>query len=618
MTLRACLALSLFFFGKAYGTTIPIAGSDTANKNIKPPFVLKLRESNGIPLLRSGKELDSTLNLYEVHEPAYKGKIIYRGLGSFVSPAQPQWFSPMYTAGYSSGMYQNPIYELNSDNLNFFAAKKRYSEIDFVQGSRREQIIRLVHAQNIHPNMGVTFQLQRQYTNGLLLNQVNFSNCMGLGFYYVAPKGAYQTAVKWYTNRSQIGENGGLQSDSLYENTTQLPRNYKVQASQAKSTTRYSGVLATQQLRLFKADRDTVKKISQDGLFLTHQFSYYYRNRDFHDLNPTTSFYIAQNSDSNSYINSSEFRNKGSLLFQKIDSGSVFIAEAGLVLQNLLVDRKDYPGYDISNSGYTGSLHYKKVKSWGVDLRATFAGANMLAFSVNKAIANWEIKAGYLNQANYNALIYDAKPGLVLSDANQPAHITQNKHSKIFANIISLKLPVELTAESGTWSNFYYFDSLFHSQLAPKEIKYVQLSLLGTFRKGKLGLINKTYFHKNSDEAVLQIPFWTQMNSLFIEGLIFKKALLVRTGIDARLQSEFKPYAYNTTYGLFYQQQKHSSKFFPMLDFFISMKVKTARIFFKLERMNAFWDRSKNFYYSPFYPTDGASFRMGINWTFLD
>ncbi len=67
----------------------------------------------------------------------------------------------------------------------------------------------------------------------------------------------------------------------------------------------------------------------------------------------------------------------------------------------------------------------------------------------------------------------------------------------------------------------------------------------------------------------------------------------------------------------FYLQDNKKYGNYLLLDFFINLKVKDVRLFFKVEHLNdGLMD--VNYIQTPNYPNSGRAFKFGVSWTFYD
>ena len=168
--------------------------------------------------------------------------------------------------------------------------------------------------------------------------------------------------------------------------------------------------------------------------------------------------------------------------------------------------------------------------------------------------------------------------------------------------------------------NLIYFD---HEGLPRQQrgvVSIVQLWLEKDFRAGPFHLDNWLGLQK-STATVVRLPAFYSKHSLYFEGKIFKKVMLTRFGFDARLSSGFTPYGYQPLTGQFFLQNTQSLPFTPLVDAFLSFKVKTFRFFAKAENLLPYLTRQYYFQVAPYplpFGPDNGGIRLGFNWRLVD
>lgn len=174
-------------------------------------------------------------------------------------------------------------------------------------------------------------------------------------------------------------------------------------------------------------------------------------------------------------------------------------------------------------------------------------------------------------------------------------------------------------AQSHLLNNLVYFDNLGQPHQSGT-FSIFQLTASKDFTLGPLHLDNAAYLQQSTSD-VLPLPQFYSKHSLFLEGFIFKKAMLTKIGVDARLISAYTPPGYNPLIGQFVVQNEQELGFTPLLDVFLSFKVKTFRFFFKIENLLAY--PMQTYYYQtadypmPFGYVNGG-LRFGISWRLVD
>jgi hypothetical protein len=103
---------------------------------------------------------------------------------------------------------------------------------------------------------------------------------------------------------------------------------------------------------------------------------------------------------------------------------------------------------------------------------------------------------------------------------------------------------------------------------------------------------------------------------LYFTDRLFKKALFLQTGFTVQYFTAYNLNAYDPILAEFYVQNGEEIGGFPMIDFFVNMKVRQTRIFFKAEHLNSGFT-GNDFFSAPGYPYRDFNVRFGIVWNFF-
>ena len=188
-----------------------------------------------------------------------------------------------------------------------------------------------------------------------------------------------------------------------------------------------------------------------------------------------------------------------------------------------------------------------------------------------------------------------------------------------------------LSAKYTTTDNYTYFTSLANDEQADanlenpyikplqeaNSVNYLKVKYIKEFRLGDWALSN-TFMYQNvtQDNEVLNLPTFTTRNTLYFSKHVFKKAMFLQTGITFKYFSSYNMDAYNPLLAEFYTQNRENLGGFPLLDFFVNAKVKTARIYLKAEHFNSSFT-GNTFYAAPDYPYRDFVIRFGLVWNFF-
>ena len=97
----------------------------------------------------------------------------------------------------------------------------------------------------------------------------------------------------------------------------------------------------------------------------------------------------------------------------------------------------------------------------------------------------------------------------------------------------------------------------------------------------------------------------------------FKRVLTVQIGFDLRYNTSYYVDAFMPATGLYYNQEEREYGNYPYFDFFVNMKLKRARMFFKMDHINK--GLNGNQYYTVLdHPMNPRVFRFGLSWRFYN
>jgi Putative porin len=146
----------------------------------------------------------------------------------------------------------------------------------------------------------------------------------------------------------------------------------------------------------------------------------------------------------------------------------------------------------------------------------------------------------------------------------------------------------------------------YFSLKASKEIKFRKFALDNTI----------LYQEISQDDKILNVPKILIRNTLYFSDYVFKKAMLLQTGVTFEAFTKYYGNEYNPLIGEFYTQETTRIGGFPLIDIFVNARVRQARIFLKAEHVNAAFT-GRNYFSSPNTPYKDFLVRFGIIWTFF-
>ena len=300
------------------------------------------------------------------------------------------------------------------------------------------------------------------------------------------------------------------------------------------------------------------------------------------------------------------------------------LLEVGLVHALHLIDQEPLERDRLNNLFLTGSFNFSPSDRIRIGTYGHFGiGANRGDFRLSGDLfLNFE-KVGNLRLEAVNQL---STPSLLHRQFYATEQqLWKNNFGKTLETSLkgTYSLPSFDLAISGSYNlinNLVYFDTDGMAQQNGSVINVLQLTVKKDFHTRLLHFENWLGIQE-STSSTLRLPTFYSRHSIYLEGKIFKKAMLTRFGFDARLNTGYRPYNYHPLIGQFFLQNDQELPFTPLIDVFLNFKVKTFRFFFKVENLLPYTTRRYYFqtasYPMPFTFSNGGM-RVGVNWRLVD
>ncbi|WP_315822197.1 putative porin [Paraflavitalea speifideaquila] len=140
-------------------------------------------------------------------------------LGNFGNASRSLLFTPIMQSGWDHGFHAYDNYNFTVAESRFYNTTRPYSELNYLLGSRAEQMINLVHTQNVKPNWNLGIQYRLINSPGLFQNGNTNHNSYRFTSWYQSPNKRYQNFVVLVGNKLQSGESGGIKSKNYLDST---------------------------------------------------------------------------------------------------------------------------------------------------------------------------------------------------------------------------------------------------------------------------------------------------------------------------------------------------------------------------------------------------------------
>ena len=195
----------------------------------------------------------------------------------------------------------------------------------------------------------------------------------------------------------------------------------------------------------------------------------------------------------------------------------------------------------------------------------------------------------------------------------EPVLLSLKENYKYSYNFKQIKAGVKFL----TINNYTYLtDSIRPAQLTKAET-VMQFFAEGTIPIKKFGINTRIVYQTTSQPNTIRFPDLTGVMDIYFRTQIFKKAGTIQTGFQVTYFSEYYADAYMPSLRLFHIQNEKKIGNYPYLDVYLTLMVKSARMFVKMSHFNSYFG-NYNYYLAPNYPARDARFSFGVSWRFHD
>lgn len=149
------------------------------------------------------------------------------------------------------------------------------------------------------------------------------------------------------------------------------------------------------------------------------------------------------------------------------------------------------------------------------------------------------------------------------------------------------------------------------------DVSYLKIKLSREFNFGKFALDNTLMYQEVLDGArVFRVSPFITRNTFYYQDHWFQRNLFLQMGLQFNYFHSYYADGYDPVMSEFYVQDRDRLTGFPRVDFFFNAKVRTARIYFKLENMTTLLDGNGR-YAAPYEPYRDWVIRFGMVWDFF-
>lgn len=583
-------------------------------------------------------------------------------LGNLGNAANSWLFTPYMKAGWDAGFHAFDIYKLTIQDTRFYNTTRPYSELGYMLGSKAEQLINLLHTQNIKPNWNFALQYKLINSPGFLQNHNTNHNSYRFNSWYQSKNKRYSNFFILVANNLQSGENGGIQDikqldSSAYKNRQGIP--VRLGQDQVTSTNFFTTSIPTgnkyrdiniflrQQYDIGQKDSlvmDTVVvPLFYPRLRLEYNFkmsSYRYRFEDaypdsayyktYYQLD-TTKFFFMQD-----YWK--EFLNDFSIYTFPDKKNPQQFLKLGASIQNLSVTfdsseatskwKKSY--YNIF--GHAEYRNKSRNQKWDIEALGNFYFTGLNSGDYDAYISLKGLVSKKLGYAQLGFQNTNRSPSYLFNPNSsfwkEPTQRSFNKENStvFFASIEEPKLDLRLQAKYYLLSNFLYFSGINERAQQTNifnvlEIGGDKIFKLGRHWKWRTWLV----LQQKAGSSPINIPLLYSRNLIGYEGNLGFENLNIAMGTEIKYHTNYKANGYSPLMGQFFLQDTLTvTRNLPEVDAYVHFRIRSFTAYFRAENLNTLTFSGSNSGFTnnnlvaPYYPSPGLVIRLGIFWSFVN
>jgi len=582
----------------------------------------------------------------------------YIDLGNLGTAARDLVFSPSMTPGWDPGWHAYDIYTFSVDETKFYTTTRPYSELGYLLGSHAEQMIDLMHTQNIKPNWNFALEYRLINSPGIFPNQNTNHNNYRFSSWYQSKSRRYQAFLVLVASKLESSENGGLKNNRDIDSTTySLPSTLPTQlgSNSVYNTNFFSANISTgtvynkgtylfrQQYDIIGIKDSTVTDTTVTQLFYPkfraeHTIQYSNYNYQFIDQNPDSSFYI-HNYDFISTPDTLSLRdywkqliNDLSLYQFPVGTNPQQFFKAGISLENLkgYFDAGSISLYNVFLHGeYRNKTHNQK---WDVEANGKFYfnGANSGDYnaylSLKRVISNQlgSLQVGFRNVNRTPSFSFNPESsfGFGLLQGNFKKENTTN----LFGSLEEPKLGLRLNGSYYLINNYSYFYDYFHANQQSNLFTVLQVSAEKLIKLSKYWMWHLfVIIQQEAGASPVNLPLLLTRNQIGYEGKLGFKNLNVSFGAELRYFTPYKADGYSPVIGQFFiQNSTVIREQLPDITAYLNLRIRSFTAYVRAENLNTAQFNVNGFgftnynFVAPGYPNTGLRLRLGIFWGFVN
>lgn len=539
--------------------------------------IYKFNEYNTVDTL----SMDTVQRHLELADNYIKDNLPVVNLGQIATPTLPLVFAKR--SNFNDFLFLNPYknFLFDPNNSSYYKLNNPLTKFTYLDGPKlkEEQFLDAIHTQSFKDdsvNLGLYFNMMTAMN---IADNKSNSSVNKLSVWYTRKFKNYQFYASIYSNKIKRIENGGIiDTSDGFDPTNSLTFFIKDEPS---NIILYRGIYFNQSYNLTKSIK------------ARHIFKYSQISKTFSENNLNDILGLPNLSNDKSYdsVGVRSFDNTFNITLDRA-------SKVGVSFTNRFQRAFYFKGYFYNLNGVfltdnfiSGSIQNFKVGNLKLSALGNF-------HFVQRKAGDFEQKATMsynFSDSTYiiiNQSFNKETPDYFLDFYNGNYQSWENDFKDIVslttsARFVVEKFHFEIGADYRQYTNYIYFDSLINPSQFNSTINVRTLWLRKSFYIGAFVTDLNGYWQQTNANNVLNIPEFVTSGSFYFDFPFAKGALNLNVGINAYYTSKFYAYAYSPSIGTFYQNFNTQTGNYPVIDVFLTGKIKSAIIILRFDHANA-------------------------------
>lgn len=647
------ICLSLLPSSYSLSQVVPSDSAEPANDSIRVSYF-----SNNID--REGKlklyALDTTIAGFQNYDLLTKYSSFYASLGNVGSAYNNLFPSPLWQpGGFDFGIHTFDNYLYQNDSVRYYRVLKTYTELEYVQGAKKELNFIAMFSRNIYRGLNLGFNFHVSNSPGAYLRQkTNIINFVLTAQFFSKTK-RYGVVANFVANRIKNEENGGIKYDSIFEQNLETNRQViPVNLPDAQNRIRETGFYIKQYFDLtrhdpFQTDTSERKRNRFELGRITYSFHYNRQIFNYQDGDPMAGFY------SNFYFDT--IQTTDSVTVQKIENIVTWTnpsfhptrkyrriqVEFKIKHQYVEVTYPEIQSYELYfDPGWASIELVHPHKRCFFNQVIPSAWIAFRPFNTFKLEAYADYVLGTYNEGDVS---FTAKVSQILGSVKRNLGIislsgfyryhepdwfyqkyqsnnfwwnnTWEKEGLISATAVYTNKYLTLGASMSRLTNYVYLDTAAVPQQDSDEIGYIRGWLNTDIDLWRFKFKGQFAYQTVQGSNVIRVPAFMGNLTIYFTQPLFKGAAVIQPGLNFFYNTSYYADSYMPATRMFYLQDKKEIGNYIYMDVFLNVKIQRARFFVTYTHLNASF-MGRTYYMVPYYPMQDGAFKFGISWRFHD